>query len=183
METIKQFIGNSVFWFVVGILLTLFLVTKCGRKGTREREVIKTEISYKYDTIVITVRDTVTIVNSEVRIDTTKVYDTIYKNKYFEQLFSSDSGRVNIKTYGGFTDSVNVDIKSKEKTIYETKTVKETQLLQYKSSIGVDYMYNGSNNILLGYGRNFGRFGLVGKMGINIDDKKPIIGLTGKINF
>lgn len=183
METIKQFLGNSVFWFFMGILLALFLVTKCGSPNVMPVRVVERTIDYKYDTIIKVIYDTVRIDNSITKVDTTKVYDTIYKNKYFEQLFSYKQGTINITTYGGFTDSLDLDIAIPEKTITVTKTITNTKLTQYNNSVELEYLFNGSNMFLIGYGKNFGRISVTGKVGLDIDNITPMAGLSGRINF
>ena len=177
-----QFLNSSLLWLVIGVLLGLIISHRCTVSNVPE-EVVIADVEYKYDTTIVIKTDTVVIDNSFVRVDTTKVYDTIYRDTYFEQDFNYKDGTAVVTTYGGFTDSIDLTLNIPQKTITVTETITNTKIKEYKNSIGLTYLYSNNSYALLEYGRNKGNFGIVGKVGIDINSKTPIIGVGGKINF
>lgn len=168
--------------FTLGLLLSL---NNCNKKPNSIIE-YKTQIEHFRDTIYLPKEIYIKSNESIARIDENNTYkDSTFK--YYNQTFT-DSNYV-LNTFGGKTDSIHLTFKCVDKIIYDsvkintTKTIKEVIFKPYKNTLGIEYIRNIDNNIIVDYTRNYGRFGLGVKAGININNKQPLLGVGLKYHF
>lgn len=133
---------------VVGFVIGLFFFRGCGnsnpffnRNASRDPEIIEV---VKTETKTVTVIDTVVVKEivrvSDVIVEKEYVYDTIkHEDNYYNQIFSGD--HYELQTYGGYVDSVNVevDLVTKE-TVKEITIEREKTILKHATGL---YLYSG----------------------------------------
>lgn len=175
-KTIKYLISAFA-----GFVLALFLLRSCDNPGA---VIEKTVVKHKTDTTYIVknhfISDTVSVIKY---IDTSRVYDTAkYRDDYFSQVFTDDS-LYTLNTFGGYVDSINLNLKIPETTIRDSIfiTNKQTIYKNYKNNISLGYMFNGGNIFRGGYTRNIGRFGIGADVGFDNFNKNLMVG--GHISY
>lgn len=126
-----------------GFVLALFLLKSCDNHDVGfEKTVVKHKIDTAYVVKNHFISDTVSVIKY---IDTSTVYDTVkYGNDYFSQVFTDDS-LYTLNTFGGYVDSINLNLKIPETTIRDSIfiTKKQTIYKNYKNNISLGYMFNG----------------------------------------
>lgn len=113
---------QNIIILILTVILIILITNKCDtNKNILPKESI-TKIEYKRDTLIL--YDTITITNTQsiINIIENKTYDTIHMNNYFNQTFQDSNYLLN--TYGGFVDSIKLDIYNKE--IYITDSIFKT---------------------------------------------------------
>lgn len=169
---------------IIAFILGAFLSNRCSGEPKVEKEIVtETVIERHTDTTVVL--DTVKVKEYISNIEYKYLTNTCDSN-YYHQTFKKDSLYF-LKTFGGYVDSIELQVYNKEITIRDsivvnnTTTIKETKYRPYKNTISSEYIYNTHNNVLIDYTRNFNRVSVGGKIGLNTDTKTPIIG--GKIGI
>lgn len=104
--------GKQILLLILSVILISFIAYKCDtNKNILPKESI-TKIEYKRDTLILYDTITITKTKSIINIIENKTYDTIHMNNYFNQTFKDTNYLLN--TYGGFVDSIKLDLYTKE---------------------------------------------------------------------
>lgn len=181
---------HTHFLYLTTIIILFFILFKCNTKPDVKPDInevitkIETQIEHHIDTIYIPKEIYIKSDQSIVKVDETNTYgDSTFK--YYNQIFKDSN--YNLITYGGFVDSIDLSYKCNDMIIYDSTIVLNTittyTTTMYKHSISAEYLWNGNQNILLDYTRNFNRLGVGVKAGINIDTKQPLLGVGLKYHF
>lgn len=121
----REDIFKYILCIIIGILIGgLLSINSCSGKKTPDEVKIITEIERFTDTLYITTIEYIKNDISIVKTDENAIYDDIHGDNYYNQTFKGDNYSLN--TYGGYVDSIDMEIKCIDKIIYDSVKIKET---------------------------------------------------------
>lgn len=158
---------------IILILLCILFITLLLNTKNDIKYITNTYTEVKYDTIYATNTKYDTIYQKIKYNTITTKYDTIY-----ETIFKDTNYVMNIYSKCP-TDSIEFKIEYEKEIVTHLNTPK----IDYKNELGILYQYNGNSVVNAMYGRNINRITPFISTGMDINEKKPIIGLGLKLYF